>query len=210
MSDPVKRDLRAVRVAETETRLVRAATELFVRNGYTATTLQAVADHAGVAVRTVYVRFGTKAALLKRAVDVAFAGDTAPVDVRGRDWFTLTLTAPTLAERIEAMADGARRMMDRAGDVLAVALEASAVEPELAEATQAGREATRDNMHLFWTRMSEDGLLPPGSDLDWLTDTATVLIHAETCLLARRMIGWTPDAYERWLCRTLLFLVERG
>ncbi|WP_214323824.1 TetR/AcrR family transcriptional regulator [Nonomuraea sediminis] len=210
MQDPVKRDLRAARVAETETKLLTAAVELFLRHGYAATTLTAVAEHAGVGHRTVYVRFGTKAALLKRAVDVAVAGDTEPVDVAGRPWFTLARTALTSAERIAALASGTRQMMERAADILAVALQAAAVEPGLAAAGQAGREATRENMRQFWTQMADDGLLPGGLDLDWLTDTATVLVHAETYLLARQMIGWDADGYERWLNTTLTRLLASG
>src|SRR5262245_20302904 len=63
--------LRAARVRENEERIVRAAHEPFARDGYQGTALTAVADAAGVAHRTVYVRFGTKAALLKRVIDVA-------------------------------------------------------------------------------------------------------------------------------------------
>ncbi|WP_067466522.1 TetR/AcrR family transcriptional regulator [Actinomadura macra] len=202
MSDPVNNlpaNLRAARVAETEGKILRAATELFVRDGYTGTTLTAVAAHAAVGTRTVYVRFGTKAALLKRAVDVAFAGDTARVAVHERDWFVRAGTAPTAAERIAALAGGSRQMMGRVGDLLAVALQAAATEPDLAAAAQAGREATRDNIAAFWTKMADDGLLPPGADMTWLTDTGALLVHAETYLLARHMHGWTLDAYERWL-----------
>ena len=65
MSDGVK-GLREARVAATEEQILAAARELFVRNGYHATTLTEVADAAGVGHRTVYLRFGTKAALLKR------------------------------------------------------------------------------------------------------------------------------------------------
>ncbi|MEV1250117.1 TetR/AcrR family transcriptional regulator [Nonomuraea sp. NPDC050022] len=210
MSDPVKRDLRAARVAETEDKILTAATTLFLRNGYAATTLTAVAELAQVGERTVYVRFGTKAALLKRCVDVAFAGDTAPVDITGRDWYTRAGTAPTAEQRIAALAGGCRQMNERAGGLLAVALQAAAAEPDLAAASQAGRQATRDNMRAFWAKMAHDALLPAGHDLDWLTDTTAVLVHAETYLLARQMIGWDADAYERWLTITLTRLLATG
>src|ERR1700685_1590504 len=92
--------LRQAQIAQTEQRIVVAATELFLANGYVATTLEAVAKHAQVGARTVYLRFGTKAALFKRVVDVAIVGDTDPVDVLGRDWVQETLTAPTDVARI--------------------------------------------------------------------------------------------------------------
>ncbi|HET7244223.1 MAG TPA: helix-turn-helix domain-containing protein, partial [Streptosporangiaceae bacterium] len=136
--------LRAARVLENEERIVRAAHELFVRDGYQATTLTAVADAAGVAHRTVYVRFGTKAALLKRVVDVALVGDLAPIDVVSREWYTTATTAPTLDTRIAAAAEGSARLLASAADVIAVAREAEATEPLLAAAAHAGRAATRD------------------------------------------------------------------
>ena len=74
--------LRQAQTALTEQRILAAATELFLADGYVATTLEAVARRARVAARTVYVRFGTKAALFKRVVDVAIVGDTEPVDVQ--------------------------------------------------------------------------------------------------------------------------------
>ena len=203
MTEAVKpAGLRAARVAENEERIVRAAHELFARDGYQATTLTAVADAAGVAHRTVYVRFGTKAALLKRVIDVALFGDLAPVDVVSRAWYRTATTAPTLQERIAALATGSARLMASAADVIAVAREAEPAEPLLAAAAHAGRAATREAIRTFWTRARDDGLLPPRCDLAWLADTTSVLAHAETYLLMRETLSMTPEGYEKWLATT--------
>lgn len=194
--------LRQAQVAHTEQRILVAATELFLEGGYLATTLEAVARRAQVGARTVYLRFGTKAALFKRVVDVAIVGDTEPVDVLGRDWVQATLTAPTAAERIAASAAAGRQIMQRTGALFAVAQQAAAVEPLIAGLWQQGREQSRRVHALFWTRMAEDGLLDPAVDLAWLIDTTAILAAAETYLLVTRMIGWNLDAYERWLART--------
>src|SRR5215469_18698358 len=105
------KSLRAARVAETKERILAAARELFVHDGYAATTLAAVADAARVAPRTVYVRFGTKAELLRRVVDVAIVGDTQDIDLQSRDWYQAALTAPTIEERIGLFADGSAALM---------------------------------------------------------------------------------------------------
>ena len=203
MTEAVKpAGLRAARVAENEERIVRAAHELFVRNGYQATTLTAVADAAGVAHRTVYVRFGTKAALLKRVIDVALVGDLAPVDVVSREWYRAATTAPTLDERIAALAKGSARLMASAADVIAVARQAEPAEPLLAAAAHAGRAATHDAIRAFWARARHDGLLPAGCDLAWLAGTTSVLAHAETYLLMRETLQMTPERYENWLATT--------
>ena len=205
MADDVK-GLRAARVADTEERILAAARGLFLRDGYAATTLAAVADAARVGHRTVYVRFGTKAALLKRVVDVAVAGDTRPIDVLSRDWFQTSLTAPTLAERVAAAASGSAALMARAGDLIAIAEQAEPVEPAIA-AARAGREATRDAVRLFCTRLRDDGLIPAGSDVSWLADTASLLSQAQTYLLGRDTLGWTSDQYQHWLASTLSRLI---
>ena len=101
--------LRQAQVAHTEERILAAATELFLAEGYAATTLAAVASRARVAARTVYVRFGTKAALFKRVIDVAIVGDTEPVNVLGRAWTRSAFSAPTAAARITAFAAAAGR-----------------------------------------------------------------------------------------------------
>jgi AcrR family transcriptional regulator len=198
-----KSSLRQAQTALTEQRILAAATELFLTDGYLATTLEAVARRAQVGARTVYVRFGTKAALFKRVVDVAIVGDTEPVDVLGRDWMQLALTAPTAAERIAAGAAAGRQIMERTGALFAVAQQAAAIEPVIEGFWQQGREQTRYAHQLFWTRMAEDGLLDPAIDLAWLIDTTAVVVAAETYLLVTRMIGWNLDIYQSWLEVTL-------
>ena len=200
--------LRQAQIAQTEQRILAAATELFLADGYVATTLEAVAKRAQVGARTVYLRFGTKAALFKRVVDVAVVGDTEPVDVLGRDWMQAALTAPTAAERIAASAAAARQIMERTGALFAVAQQAAAVEPLIAAQWQQGREQTRYAHAVFWTRMAEDGLLDPVLDLDWLIDTSTILAAAETYLLIMRLTSWDLDTYQDWLVTTTVRLSQ--
>jgi len=202
--------LRQAQVAHTEERILAAATELFLAEGYAATTLAAVASRAQVGARTVYVRFGTKAALFKRVIDVAIVGDAEPVDVLGRAWTRSAFSAPTTAARITAFAAGGRQIMERTGALFAVAAQAAAVEPLIAGFWQQGREQTRHVHDLFWTRMAADGLLDPDTDLDWLIDTTTLLGAAETYLLITRMLGWDLDTYQAWLVTSMTRLAAVG
>jgi AcrR family transcriptional regulator len=195
--------LRQAQVTQTEDRILAAAAELFLAGGYLATTLAAVAARAGVGTRTVYVRFGTKAALFKRVVDVAIAGDTQPIDVLGRPGMQTALTAPTAAERIEASAAVSRQIMQRTGALFAVAQQAAAVEPLVEGFWQEGREGSRQSQAAFWTRMARDGLLDPAADLGWLIDTTSLLTGAETYLLVTRLHRWDLDTYQAWLVTTM-------
>ena len=201
-SDREPPPLRQAQTALTEDRIVAAATDLFLSSGYVDTTLEAVAKAARVGVRTVYVRFGTKAELFKRVVDVAIVGDTAPVDVLGRDWMQLALTAPTAAERIAAAAAAGRQIMERSGALFAVALQAAAIEPAIQEAFQEGRRGARRAQEVFWTAMADDGLLPAGADVAWLIGTTGLLGSAETYLQAGYLYSWSFGQYEEWLVTT--------
>ena len=135
-------------------------------------------------------------------IDMAIAGDLAPIDVVSREWYRTATTAPTLQERIAAFARGSARLVASAADVIGVARQAEPTEPLLADAAHAGRAATRDAIRTFWTCARNDGLLPAGCDLAWLADTTSVLAHAETYLLMRETLRVTPKRYENWLATT--------
>lgn len=194
------------RKAETEQKILDAATRLFIADGYAATSLAAVAEAAVVGSRTVYLRFGSKAELLKRAIDVAIVGDAQDIDVAHRHWHIHAASAPTLHERITAFARGARELMERAAPLIAVAAAAEASEPLIAQSAQEGRAATQQNIAHLWRRMHADGLLHPDADLEWIITTAGTLAHAETYNLMIKTLGWDPAAYQQWLYGTWLRL----
>jgi AcrR family transcriptional regulator len=199
VSDDVKGNRREARKLETEARLVAAATRLFVEHGYAAATLTAVADDAGLAHRTVYVRFPTKADLLQRCLDVAIRGDDAGHTIDDRDWVRGAMGAPTAAERIAVMAQASATLMARTGPLLLVAQQAEAVEPTIAERAQTARLDTRRVLERFFRAMAADGLLDSDVDVDWLATTGGVVGQAETYLVLARTVGWTGTRYRRWL-----------
>ena len=65
MEQNVKR-VRGAKTRATQRKIVDAAADLFVTEGYHATTLEQIAVRAGVAVQTVYFHFGNKRSVLKR------------------------------------------------------------------------------------------------------------------------------------------------
>lgn len=186
--------------------IVTAARELFVRRGYRGTTLADVAKAAGVSDRTIYVRFTTKADLLKRVVDVAVVGDTFPIALANRGWVDTVMNAPTLDERLAADAAGSAQLMDRLAPVLAVAVQAEGEEPLIAAAAQAARESTLEQVRAFWEKLRTDGLMRPDVDLEWVIATSALLANAETYVHMTRTLRWTPVEYERWRGRTWRYL----
>ncbi len=199
MDEPVKTDRRTKRRAETERRLVASASAHFVERGYAGTTLADVAEHADIAPRTLYLHFATKAELLVRCIGVAIAGDAERIPLADRPAMAEAMTAATFDERVRLMASLTASLMERTGPLLDVAFQAAPSEPTIAAAAAAGRANTRQTLREFWHRIHNDGLLPPSIDLEWLTETATLLAHAETYLLIAKTTGWDTDTYSDWL-----------
>ena len=206
-SDPAP-GLRALRVARTEAQLIDAATGLFLARGYQATTLAEVARSAGLAPRTVYVRFATKAALFSRVVDRALAGGDARPPVLDQPVLRQAMSGPTLAGRIGAFADACVGIAERVGPLFEVAAQAEGIEPDLAAAFQDGRRETRQLCAGFWQQARADGLLDPALDLDNLTTLTDVLVCADTTVHLRRTGAWHPRQHHALITTTLAALAD--
>src|SRR5438128_5246075 len=70
--------LRTAKAARTREAVIAAAERLFVVRGYVSTSVQEVANAAGVSRATVFNSVGGKAALLRACYDVATVGDDDP------------------------------------------------------------------------------------------------------------------------------------
>ena len=133
MSDSVKdKPSRAEKTRLTRRRIVAAAADLFLDQGYGATTLDQVAARAGVAVQTVYFHFGNKATLLKEALDVAAVGDDEPVALLDRPWLEELTAEPDPVRVIELWTNGGREILERVAPLLAVVRGTVGTDPDLA------------------------------------------------------------------------------
>src|SRR5437588_8072178 len=114
------------RSRQTRRRILQAACELFVDQGYGATTVQGIAERAGVAVQTVYFAFGNKPSLLKELVDVTIAGDDEPIPTMRRAWFLDALAADTAEAHLRAHVRGTVGVLQRVAPIMDVLRAAAA------------------------------------------------------------------------------------
>jgi AcrR family transcriptional regulator len=108
MAQTVKRPYRSARrreqALETRLRIIRAARDLFVSEGYGRTTIAEVARAAGVAVETVYAAYRNKPTLLRQAWYATFRGDEEDIRLLDRPEIRTVLAEPDLATRLQAHA----------------------------------------------------------------------------------------------------------
>src|SRR3954454_9877288 len=76
--------IRTAKAARTRQAVIGAAARLFVSHGYVSTSVQDVADAAGVSRATVFNSIGAKPALLRACYDVATVGDDDPAPLPQR------------------------------------------------------------------------------------------------------------------------------
>jgi len=108
MTGKVKRPYRSARrreqAGETRRRIIRAAHDLFVSQGYGRTTIAEIASAAGVAVETVYAAFRNKPTLLRQVWYATFRGDEQDIRLLDRPEIRAVLAEPDLATRLRAHA----------------------------------------------------------------------------------------------------------
>ena len=96
--------LRERQAAATRQAVLDAAHDLFLSQGYGATTIDQVAARAQVSKPTVFAAVGNKQALLAAVRDVALAGDDLPVAVADRAPYQAVVAEPDPYRAIALMA----------------------------------------------------------------------------------------------------------
>jgi AcrR family transcriptional regulator len=199
---PYRSHARADQARATRRRILDAALQLFVAQGYTGTTLAAVAEAASVSPQTLYNAVGGKAALLAAVYDVTLAGDDEPVPLAERPAILAVLAAPDGPSCVARYAAVSRELGERLAPLL-VAILAEAGNPEVAELAARAEEQRAIGAAGVVGHLSERFGLRPGVTVDEGRDVLWALTAPEVPLrlVARR--GWSWDRYEAWLADTL-------
>lgn len=198
MSDSVKdKPSRAEKTRLTRRRIVAAAADLFLDQGYGATTLDQVAARAGVAVQTVYFHFGNKATLLKEALDVAAVGDDAPVALLDRPWLEELTAEPDPVRVIELWTNGGREILERVAPLLAVVRGTVGTDPDLAAQWEVNEGQRRTAFRVLTDLLADRGALLPGLTVEGAADLAFLITSAENYIVATHTLGWAPERWQR-------------
>src|SRR6516165_12727101 len=117
MTAPVKKPYRsALREAQaraTRRAIVDAAARLFIQRGYGATTVDAIAEAAGVSRKTVFTSVGGKTEALKLAIDWAIVGDDEPVPMLERPHIKAMQDEPDARQILTGYARNACEVAER-------------------------------------------------------------------------------------------------
>lgn len=195
---------RAEQARATRRRVLAAAHDLLLAEGYAGTTMAGIARAANVSVESVYKGFGSKAALVKELYDVTLAGDDEPIPIAQRPEFKALAAEPDPRRKLAHYAALAHVLVGRVGPLLAVLLAgARGGDPELREfAATVNRERLLGATGVV-RHVADVGALRPGLDVDRARDIVWTLISPEVHDLLVVARGWSLDDYETWLAQAL-------
>jgi AcrR family transcriptional regulator len=193
--------LREESAGRTRRRIVEAAEQLFVERGYAGTTIDAVAERAGVGRRTVFQSVGSKVELLKTAWDWAVVGDDQPIAVADRPEIARMREERDPETLVELWVAQVMRVGSRTGSLAQVLARAVDVDPE-AEALQARIDAERrTGASMFVEGLAAIGGLRRDVGPDEGTDMAWLLMNPLFVRRLRAERGWGDDQVRVWLVR---------
>ncbi len=106
--------------------------QLFEQRGWAGTTTRSISESAGVSQKTVEALFGTKAALLKLAVDYAIRGDIDPLAMPQRQTIARMESAPDARAMLGLHASHLRTINQRSARIAWTVEHAAASDPAVA------------------------------------------------------------------------------
>jgi AcrR family transcriptional regulator len=207
MPEPVKRrydnSRRQAQVRATRLKVIEAAQRLFVKYGYPATTIEAIAEASDIPVPTLYRLFGSKRALLAAILDTSFGGDDQPIAFADRPAVRAALAEPDPAKMVNAFARIAREFMDRSSAIQHVLATAGQVDAEAAELLAEIRRQRHVGQSRIVAALDARNALDPDLDTSEAADIVYTLLSPDVHRILTAERGWSADRYERWIARSL-------
>ena len=188
--------------------IVDGARHAFLERGYVATTMEGIAERAGVAVQTVYYVFGTKHAVLAAVLDASIVGDHDEVPLAGRDWLADLDGITDVAAAFTHVVASCAAILARTAPIYDVVCRASS-DPEVERLYLATREHRRADQRAIVDALGRGGHLRADVEPDAAADTFYALVNEETYTMLTVDCSWPLEQFEGWLDDVLRRLLAR-
>ena len=177
--------------------VIAAARRLFSERGYAGSSIEAIAEAAGVAVPTVYAAFGNKRSILRALIAAAVDGERPrPVAERMREQ---AAGVPDPATRMQKMM---RLLVSlTAQSVLPIIRGAAAMDPEIQSLLD--EVYSRIYMDCQTAASLATGVASNDARTRRLADVTFALTSSDLFDLLTGKRGWSVAEYERWAIQTV-------
>jgi AcrR family transcriptional regulator len=194
---------RRERAADRTRRLIaRHARRLFARAGYAATSIEAIAHAAGVAVPTVYAAMGSKRAILLALIDM-IEQDAGVARMKPE----LDIARARPMRQLELIIELDCRLFERNLDVLEILRGARAADPKLATIWREGARRRRRGQASLVRAWSAAKVLSPSLRVREAADILWAFTGPDVYRLFVVDSGWSTARFRRWLRDALASLI---
>jgi AcrR family transcriptional regulator len=194
--------VREEQAVRTRTRILEAASELFLERGYALTTMKDIAARAGVARDTVHATFGSKAKVLTALIDLRLVPDGTVANVTERPDVQAIKNEVDQRRQIELFAKFIAGISPEIRPVFEILHTASAVEPDMAKVFEEMDRFRLLNMRTYAKWIAARGPLRVSTrraaEIMW------ALASPDVSRMLCEEIGWTESQHARWLSDTLI------
>jgi AcrR family transcriptional regulator len=197
-----KSQARRERTLATRRRMVGAAYRLFCEKGYVATTMEAIAREADVAVPTLYFTFRTKGAILGEALGAAVMGFDEPVGPEDSSWYGEFQAEPDARRALRILVENSTPILRRVGPLMA-ATYAAASDPEVVSVYELGEKRREEGYRAIVQMLVRKGGLRPGITVARATDILLVLLGPQLFDALANGRGWSVAECNRWIVEVL-------
>lgn len=204
MNDSVKTrayrsSVRTQRAEQTRTAVLDAARALFVERGYRRTTVQQIAEQAGVNVDTIYHAVGRKPELMRELVETSLSGQSEAVPAERRPYVIQIKEAATAGEKIDIYAAAITQIHMRMAPIFLALRDAALADEACRTLWKDIADRRARNMVDFAADLRVTGELRDDLDDRRIADVIWSMNAVEYWVLLVEERGWTSAEFETWI-----------
>ncbi len=188
----------------TKIQIAEAARSLFFKRGYVGTTIEEIANRAGVSKESVYSIFGNKQGILAFLLDATVGGKEFPQPVIQQSAAQTIMQERDPRRQIDRIAQVCGEILSRAAPVFAIMRTAANTEPEIQKRVRHLHKERLENMTSFFRQVAANGPLRKGLDEKRAGEIVWALTSPELFQLLVTELAWSREKYSQWLADILI------
>ena len=192
---------------ETRHQIAEAARSLFIKRGYSGTTIDAIAQEAGVAPETVYAIFSNKRKILSHLMDISIGDDEQPIRLLDRPEPRAVLHDTDQQHQIMMISQGISEIMGRVAHLFEIMRSAAKTEQDIEDLLNHLLNERLENMTTFVQNIANNGGLREGMEVSAAAELVWTITSPEVFLLLTRDRNFSQEQYAAWLQTTLVRLL---
>lgn len=194
---------RQARTRHTRAAVIDAARSLFLDQGYTATTIEAISRGSGTPQATIYRLFASKIGILRAVLDTSIAGDDEAVEMLDRPQVRELLADTDPRDQLRRFGALLRDVMARTAPIHRLVGEAARSDPDAAAMLTDIARQRHEGQHRIARSLARAGALRPGVRERDAADVIHALASPEVYCLLVLDRGWSDERYQQWVTTTL-------